>query len=203
MRITSIKISILALAAVTMLAIAPIASATTIDLFVGTTQVATLNLTSGGTCPSGDVCVTYTGVGGNQVRTGGPTFGFSGTNLTSVGVTGYTGSGNIGLQPGNGSCGGMPASETLCFQITGQGANGTFSTLNLTLTGVTLGQITNAGIHVIGPVCGTDPATGGFATCFTTSSSVVTTPVPEPGTLGFLGTGLVGIAGLVRRRFRA
>jgi hypothetical protein len=34
------------------------------------------------------------------------------------------------------------------------------------------------------------------------SSGDTTLSVPEPGTLGLLGTGLVGIAGVMRRKFR-
>lgn len=190
----SLKISIAALAVVACLAMVPAASATTIDLFVGSTEVATMTLTSGGSCASGDVCVTVTGVNGNQIRTGGVFVGFTGSGVSSsTEIIDYSGTGTIGQK--SGTCGGI-GSTTACFQIT-KGASGSFNSVTFVLTNAQLSGITGAGIHIIGPACGTQG--DGFKTCFTTSSTVST--VPEPGTLGLLGTGLVGLAGLARRRF--
>jgi hypothetical protein len=42
--------------------------------------------------------------------------------------------------------------------------------------------------------------TGGYTVLYGTG---FTTTVPEPGTLGLMGTGLIGVAGLLRRKLRA
>jgi hypothetical protein len=89
----------------------------------------------------------------------------------------------------------MPlAAETICLD-----ANGSATTSSLLFvlsnaeisTGITVGNI-----HVAGEFCGSNP------TCFATTTPVSST-VPEPGTLGLLGSGILVLAGVARHRFRA
>ena len=129
---------------------------------------------------------------GTQVRVGGDVIGLSG-NLNENNATtdlGFDSSGLLSIKS-NGSCNGN--SSTLCLQGTANGGTNV-SSLFLVLTNAeTSSGISIDTLHIIGAVCGNEQ------TCH--AEGVPVTTIPEPGTLGLLGTGLVGIAGLVRRRF--
>ncbi len=79
-------------------------------------------------------------------------------------------------------------------------ANGTH---NYTLTGAVTGTV--GSFHTSGVTVQLTINTGrGFFNGMTTISSGDTSmAVPEPGTLGLLGTGLVGIAGAMHRKFKS
>jgi hypothetical protein len=76
--------------------------------------------------------------------------------------------------------------------------SGTFSTGTVTATKTSIliaGVLANGG--------GTETITIKKNGAFVVSADIGIVTTPEPGTLGLLGTGLLGVAGLVRRKFLA
>jgi hypothetical protein len=177
-----------------------------------TNSSGTLSGTNSGLTLAGSTLITVHGLGSGLI-TGSDlgTLSFSTGNLSSgsLQMGGSFAAGGMFNITGNGTSG-IPSGVIFSGSFTGPLtwtlvtlSNGTH---NYTLTGSLVGTWEN-GTTVNGATVQLTINTGrGFfngKTNISSGDTNIVTAVPEPGTLGLLGTGLIGVAGMVRRKLKS
>jgi hypothetical protein len=155
-------------------------------------ELTSINLTTGnlGTVSFSTGALTGGSLAGSATFAGGASSSFIITESGGLVFNGtFNGPVSWTLQPGSGKGGQM--TYVLTGSVSGTWSNGvavTGSTVQIAMT-------------TSGAFNGTLNCSNG--TCLSGDTILTSSAVPEPGTLGLLGTGLVGAAGVLRRKLKA